>query len=95
MRGNIASKARSQNAGRWHLHRRYLSEPWVRAVVVGRAEIWVIEKIKELDANTHHHFVLDKARFLHDIEVSIEIVRIAEAVASLSKGNGRARTRSL
>ena len=83
--GNISSKARPQDASRWHLHRRYLSEPWVRAIVVGRAEIWVIEEIKELYANSQHHFVPDKAGSLHDIEVSIEIVRIAEAVAALSE----------
>jgi len=84
--GNIASKARSQDAGRWHLHRRYLSEPLVRAVVVGRAEIWVIEKIKELQTETQHHFVsTDDARVLHDCEVGIEIARIAETVASLCK----------
>jgi hypothetical protein len=56
----------------------------------------MIEKIKELDTNTQHHFVsADEARFLHDSEVRIEMVRIAKTVASLRKGNGRARTRSL
>ena len=51
----------------------------------------MIEKIKELDTNTQHHFVpTDKARFLHDSEVSIEIARIAETVAALSEGNGGA-----
>ena len=88
--GNIASKVRSEDAGRWHLHRAYLSETWVRAVVVRRAEIWVIEEIKESDANSQYHFVPDKAGSLRDIKVSIEIVRIAEAVAALTEGNGTA-----
>src|SRR5208282_2213888 len=65
-------------------------------IVVGRSEVWVIEKIKELETNTQYHFVsTDKARVLHDSEVSIEIARIAETIASLRKGNSTARTRSL
>jgi len=50
----------------------------------------VIEEIKESDANSQHHFVPDKAGSLRDIEVSIEIVRITEAVAALTEGNGTA-----
>src|ERR1700741_2086633 len=88
--GNIASKPRSQDAGRWHLHRSYLAERGVRAVVVGRAEIRMIEKIEELGTNAKHHLVTDEACFLHDGKVSIEIARIAKTVASLRNGNGRA-----
>ena len=50
----------------------------------------MIEEIKESDANSQHHFVPDKAGSLRDIEVSIEIVRITEAVAALTEGNGTA-----
>src|SRR5271154_2813157 len=74
--GNIASKTRSQDASRWHLHRLDLSKRRVRTGIIGRAEIRVIEKIKELKTETQHYFVAtDDARVLHDREVGIEIAR--------------------
>ena len=51
----------------------------------------MVEEVKELKTDAQHA-VLPSGDFcvLHDAEIGIEIVRIAEAVAALSEGNGTA-----
>lgn len=50
----------------------------------------MIEDVKELETNFQYSiFPTRNLRVLHDAEIGIEIVRIAETVTTLSEGNQR------
>ena len=86
----IAAEAVAENAGRWLFQVADLAETWIGAVVIGPTKIRMIEEVEELETDPQHSiFPARDLGVFHDAEIGIEIARIAEAVASLSKGNDR------
>lgn len=82
--GRVTSKTCTNNAGRWLFRIKDLTKRRVGTVIIGKAEIGVIEDVEKLKAEPQHSiFPMRDFRSLCDCKVRVEIAGSTKAIPAL------------